>query len=66
MPRTLLALMTPGSYGNKLKRCGSVVCQLCKGQMEVGTKYIRKKSARNSKAKCYHIQCAAKVNLTCA
>ena len=63
MSRTLLGKMTPGAYGNILARLGKVVCQLCREPMEKNCNYVRVRSARNSKAKSYHLQCAERVNI---
>ena len=60
----LLGLMTPNAYANKLNRNGIVICHFCKLPMVINENYVRKKSARNSKAKSYHLRCAKIINIT--
>lgn len=65
MSRARIKFMTNRVYQKILNRIGYVNCHLCKQDMPINFNYISLKSAKNSRAKQYHLECAEKVNLTC-
>ena len=63
MPRTLESFMTPSGYANILNHFGKVICHLCRRQIRIKNRYVRRKTAGHSRAKQYHMTCAKKVNI---
>ena len=63
LPRTLQSFMTPSGYANILNHFGKVICHLCRRQIRIKNRYVRRKTAGHSRAKQYHMTCAKKVNI---
>ncbi len=58
MARNRIAKLSSIAWYNILYKFGSVECRICHKELEIGSNYVTKKSARSSSAKRYCLNCA--------